>query len=244
MIKDMSNRDNLFFVGDIHGQFDALMFGYIQLGITGADMIISVGDVVDRGNKSVECLQFFLDASNAIMVRGNHEDMFVKGFVDDDSYMYNMQLFNGGGWVLDYPETYMKSLAFKTAQAPMSLTITHGDKKFGVCHAECPTDKWVDVEHPPTASIEEDCLWGRNKITDPKFEGQVIEGVDYTIHGHTPRKDVTVVGNQLFIDTGGQAISDTCGLTFLQWDGEKFTKYLVTYDHLEGGYVLSAGEVL
>jgi Icc-related predicted phosphoesterase len=41
-----------FIIGDIHGCFDELMELTEKVGLTDSDLLISLGDIVDRGNKA------------------------------------------------------------------------------------------------------------------------------------------------------------------------------------------------
>ncbi|MBO9202177.1 MULTISPECIES: metallophosphoesterase [Niastella] len=62
-----------FIVGDIHGCYDELMELIEKVGLTAEDMLISLGDIVDRGNKSKEVYEFFLNRPNSVVLMGNHE---------------------------------------------------------------------------------------------------------------------------------------------------------------------------
>jgi serine/threonine protein phosphatase 1 len=62
-----------FIIGDIHGCFDELMELTEKVGLTDGDLLISLGDIVDRGNKSKEVYAYFLNRPNSIVLMGNHE---------------------------------------------------------------------------------------------------------------------------------------------------------------------------
>jgi len=62
-----------FIIGDIHGCFDELIELTEKIGLTDNDMLISVGDIVDRGNKSKEVYEYFLNRPNSKVLVGNHE---------------------------------------------------------------------------------------------------------------------------------------------------------------------------
>lgn len=70
-------------VGDVHGcmeELDMLLekiqFRRMPRGAESdaADILIQVGDVVNKGPGSLEALQFFMETANAYAIRGNHED--------------------------------------------------------------------------------------------------------------------------------------------------------------------------
>jgi hypothetical protein len=61
-------------VGDIHGSYDELLALVELAGIGERDTIVAVGDLVDRGPKSREVVEFFgADPARRRSVRGNHE---------------------------------------------------------------------------------------------------------------------------------------------------------------------------
>lgn len=78
-------------IGDIAGRFDELLL--LLAKMPKADLILSVGDMVDRGPKSKEVLEWFMNTPNTEAIYGNHEDMMlgaVTGHATTD-------WFNNGG---------------------------------------------------------------------------------------------------------------------------------------------------
>lgn len=66
-------------VGDLHGNFESLEKVYNAFQLQGAGACIFLGDYVDRGDMSVEVLNFLLVlrqryGPNVVLLRGNHED--------------------------------------------------------------------------------------------------------------------------------------------------------------------------
>jgi len=59
-------------VGDIHGCYDEFMLLLRKCRHTEEDVVVSVGDVADRGPKSKETLEWFRGARRAYVVEGNH----------------------------------------------------------------------------------------------------------------------------------------------------------------------------
>ncbi len=60
-------------VGDIHGCYKELIKLLDEIGFTKNDLLIAVGDLVDRGPDSWKVVDFFKDTPNAFSVLGNHE---------------------------------------------------------------------------------------------------------------------------------------------------------------------------
>ena len=191
-------------VGDLHGHFDLLWEGLQKLDFDATvDRLFSVGDLIDRGPKSVECLEL-INAPWFHAVLGNHEDMMLCAM--DNSEERYLWLLNGGNWHVELPATkftYLKSLV---QTLPLTITVDTKNGPVGICHAEPATKAWTDI---PTVEQAFDMIWGRNVIRTKSIK---TEGVYKTIHGHTPIKQPIQVGNALFIDTGAFA---TGNLTIL-----------------------------
>jgi len=90
-------------VGDIHGQWDDLeqIFSNINFNISSGIKLLFMGDYVDRGLYSIECLSrllaFKLLYPNFIyLLRGNHEDLDsndIYGLSNECSFYYSVQTY-------------------------------------------------------------------------------------------------------------------------------------------------------
>lgn len=82
-----------FVVSDIHGFFDELITSLNEAGYDKNNLnhtLIILGDIFDRGRKPLEIYKFILSIpkENRILIRGNHEDLFLDLMEKDfpDSY--------------------------------------------------------------------------------------------------------------------------------------------------------------
>lgn len=67
-----------FVVADVHGFADLMKKGLVAAGFdaTNPDHIfVSLGDLTDRGDKNVECVEYVMSLPNRVLVRGNHDDL-------------------------------------------------------------------------------------------------------------------------------------------------------------------------
>lgn len=64
-------------VSDIHGNLPALEKLFKKE--TDWDLCISLGDVVNYGPWGNECVDFLEGLSKKILLKGNHEEYFIKG---------------------------------------------------------------------------------------------------------------------------------------------------------------------
>jgi serine/threonine protein phosphatase 1 len=83
-----------YLLGDIHGEIERLKeclqlvnFDYEK------DTLIQLGDVVDRGYSSFECVEELLKIKNLIAIRGNHDECFFQSMKTGGQNL----LFNQGG---------------------------------------------------------------------------------------------------------------------------------------------------
>lgn len=79
-------------IGDIAGRYDELQL--LLKKMPEADLILSVGDMIDRGPKSREVLEFFMNTPGTEAIYGNHEDMMVQAV--RDKWQVHLWLHNGG----------------------------------------------------------------------------------------------------------------------------------------------------
>ncbi|HCF8317217.1 TPA: metallophosphoesterase [Klebsiella pneumoniae] len=205
---------NIWVVGDLHGCYTNLM---TQLGRVDfdqeQDLLISVGDLIDRGSENVECLEL-ITMPWFRAVRGNHEQMMIDGLSANGNV--NHWVANGGGWFfyLDYDkEILAKALAHKATELPLIIELVTGDRKVVICHADYPHNEYEFDKPVP----EEMVIWNRDRVSDSQ-DGNVSEitGADLFIFGHTPARQPLKFANQMYIDTGAAF----CGrLTLVQIQG-------------------------
>ncbi|MGD1840237.1 MAG: metallophosphoesterase [Thermonemataceae bacterium] len=81
-----------FVIGDIHGCYDAFIKLLEQVNASDNDLIISLGDIVDRGNKSLELYRFFKERKYAVVLMGNHERKHLKGVLSYSQEIVKVQL--------------------------------------------------------------------------------------------------------------------------------------------------------
>ena len=93
--KDYEGR--ILAIGDIHGNFTKFMSMYNKIGVTDRDIVIFLGDYIDRGTENKAMLEWIMEESkkeNIIALRGNHEQMLLNFAYGIDKY--RMWLSNGG----------------------------------------------------------------------------------------------------------------------------------------------------
>lgn len=221
---------DVYFVGDLHGCYDLYRTALKLAGFRhGHDHIVCVGDLADRGDKSLECMaEFIFNKPRSHSVMGNHDMFLATAKVRSESA--GLLIYNGGHWALDLNPDTVDALSENILKnIPIFLTVHHRGKKYGIVHAEIPVqymdvgDKFIPVDWDETIHMIEDFgkrqkfagpywraidpyIWGRDVLGYHENTTQdipVVGGVDYTLHGHTVRKEPVMVKNRFYIDTGG-----------------------------------------
>ncbi|HBO38922.1 MAG TPA: serine/threonine-protein phosphatase [Pasteurellaceae bacterium] len=196
---DASKYANIYVVGDLHGCYDLLMqelaskqFNFEQ------DLLISVGDLIDRGPKSLECLRLIRQPWFEA-VKGNHECMAIDGMIGDDEYIRELWFLNAGDWFLSLSEDMREdtlNLIKLSAELPFVIELNDNNFKTVIAHADYPYNEYkfgLPLE-------QQQVVWERSRVEEG--DKSVIKGADIFIFGHTPMKEVTQMGNRLYIDTG------------------------------------------
>jgi serine/threonine protein phosphatase 1 len=219
-------KGRVFAVGDLHGEFYALMMALHAVEFDfKKDRVLFVGDIHDRGRSSEKCLELLREPW-ADSVLGNHELMMLESVDSDGSIMgggnslVEMWMANGGEWALEAPKqnrAEWRRLVLDTV--PLNWVVERRDgRKVLVCHAEPDPALLADVvtlkNRPiPIRELRGSLtIWGR-RILRIAGDGELsryqkqpllhpVEGVLFSVHGHTQLKMASWVNNQLFADTG------------------------------------------
>ena len=78
-------------IGDIHGCYAEFIELMEKIGVKDDDLIISLGDIVDRGNKSLELYHYFSKRTNSIVLMGNHERKHQNGILSYSQEIVKVQ---------------------------------------------------------------------------------------------------------------------------------------------------------
>ncbi|MEF3090390.1 protein-serine/threonine phosphatase [Raoultella scottia] len=196
---DGSGWRNIWLVGDLHGclaqltaKLRLLRFDPYQ------DLLISVGDLIDRGPQSAACLGL-LDRRWFRAVRGNHEQMALEA---QESGKPALWMLNGGRWFQESSPNARRQMAplfARCRQLPLIIELCASSQTHIIAHADYPASsyRW---QQPVDAS---QVLWNRQRLTD-HLAGRhgAIGGADHFWFGHTPLKQRYDSDNQHYIDTG------------------------------------------
>lgn len=197
---DGTKYRNVWVVGDLHGCYTGLMSELHRVDFDPAqDLLISVGDLIDRGTENVECMEL-LQMPRFRAVMGNHERLMLDALSPDGNV--NNWLMNGGQWffMLDTDQEILaRALVELVRRLPYIIELNTGQETIVIAHADYPDNEYQFGKEVPLFNV----VWARERISDSMDDiGGEISGADRFIFGHTPVKSPKTFWNQHYIDTG------------------------------------------
>lgn len=196
-------------ISDIHGEYDKFieMLNTIKFGKD--DKLYVLGDMVDRGSKSMEVVQHVMISPNMEAIMGNHEEMLIyavtqygitgsypttmlSGTDTQKSYKALRKLWYKDRSIAGAVIQYLKKL-------PLHKKIEVNGKEYLLVHAGI---KNVELEKNTT----DDFLWIREEFYQSKKEYPFT-----VIFGHTP---TYFIHGKTQIYKGSSIIGIDCGGTF------------------------------
>lgn len=217
-MKNLFGYSRVLAVGDIHGMYEKLIKLMEKIRFDQEDdLLVFLGDFVDRGPDSVRCLQYVYDLQHAypdtvICLLGNHEVMM-------SSYLIQKRL-NYNTVIADYADSWLENGGFETLkqldeletgiknellQWVENLPVKYQYQEFFFCHAG------VDPNVPLSVQNEFDMLWRRQQWWEQ------YKGVETIVVGHTPvqrvmkqaryAKPLFMPNNVIMCDTGAYMTS-------------------------------------
>ena len=192
-------------IGDIHGCYDELIALLQKCSYNPAtDHILAVGDLIDRGPKDTEVIQFFMaDPKRRRSLLGNHEDKHVRLF---------------DGTLSQKACALSQKICIQRMGALYSTAIDYFRtlplmEQIGDCivvHAA------YDQDSPSDSQYRNVLLRGRkkgekwDKDTKKAHWSEQYRGQKTIVYGHAVFEDIRIVNNTIGLDTGachGQYLS-------------------------------------
>lgn len=211
-------------IGDVHGQVKQLKKVLEAANVTREDLVIQLGDVVDRGDEPFKCMQVLYDLPHVVLVRGNHDAAFgsyTRGQrhpLDGHHGSYVTM----GKWRIaeSNMQTFVK--IFLKEQVPYYID----RHNFCYVHAGFNTYYRMDEQHETMLLWDRD-MWKRAMHIEETRPGEkliTVEGFKKIFIGHTPtiiydKEEPMYAAGVWNIDTG-------CGkggkLTIMDVETEQF----------------------
>lgn len=207
---DANKQGRDFVVGDLHGCLDELTTLLAHAGFNPKrDRLFSVGDLIDRGERSAACLSL-LEKPWFFSVRGNHEQMLLDHWKNpqqnslfDPSWLHTASADQLVDW-----ERLLSGL-------PHVIKVGMGPDAFYILHAELWENESLltpyMIEHAhfkDMAQAQAKVLWSRHVINmhwrnqDIKFHSPSLNKI---FCGHTIVQVPMIVERAIYLDTGAFA---------------------------------------
>lgn len=194
-MKNLFGYSRVLAIGDVHGMYEKLIKLMDKIHFTPEeDLLIFLGDYIDRGPDSGKCLQYVFDLQHScpdsvVCLMGNHEVMMTSYFMQKSSSYQNL--------IVDYADSWLENGGFDTLRQLNEMDINTREKlvtwasnlpvqfrhqEFFFCHAG------VDPDVPLVVQNEFDMLWRRQQWWEQ------YRGKETIVVGHTPVQKVKKSG--------------------------------------------------
>ena len=189
----MPNR--LIAIGDIHGCNIALRALIEAIEPMPDDTIVVLGDVIDWGPDSRDCVQQLIDLSGrcqVIPILGNHEELLLQA-LESDSALRSWLDFGGDQTLLSYPYDGSNIIDPAHVEFVRGCLDYFETDDFIFAHANCDPD--MPMDRQPSLKLRWEFL--DEPRQRPHFSGKNV------IVGHTPQTsgEVLDIGHTICIDT-------------------------------------------
>lgn len=191
----------IYVISDLHGwpleKFKALLE---RSGFGDEDFLFVLGDVIDRGDESIDLLRWMAVQPNVQLIMGNHESMMLActflftgekvnkdgelDLTEDDVLMLYNWIGNGGKATLeDFVDLIRKSpeeaqgVLDYIREAPLYEELTVNGRKFILVHAGLDN---FSPDRPLSDYAPDELIWTRPELDTAYFEDATV------IFGHTP----------------------------------------------------------
>lgn len=215
----------IYVMSDLHGEYDKFIEMLKLIDLKSTDKLYILGDVIDRGPKSLEIIDYIRKVDNIKLLMGNHESFCLQVLLKNN---YFDIWFNAGGettynQLKERDSEYICEFIKFISVLPKYLIIDN----YILVHAgvEIPEDFDSSVEVLMDLQDEDMLLWDREFITSDK----TING--YTVVcGHTPtmmfsdkskKASITHLNGKILIDCGAHFSQNRGRLGCLRLDDMK-----------------------
>jgi serine/threonine protein phosphatase 1 len=197
-------------IGDVHGCVDRLVALHEMIAEDLSERpcpdttLVHLGDYVDRGTDSAQVVDWLIagppvPADTFVNLMGNHEQMMLLAISGSDKEAAAHWLGNGGAdsllsWGINRsipPAEWASHLPVRHLMFLRDLTLMHRAGPYLFVHAGVQPGVALEKQ------TRQDILW----IREPFLSSRADHGA-VVVHGHTPKREPTVLPNRIAIDTG------------------------------------------
>jgi serine/threonine protein phosphatase 1 len=176
-------------IGDIHGCYAEFLELLDKIKLSDGDLLISLGDIVDRGPQSKELYEYFITRPNSIVLMGNHERKHLNGTLSYAQDIVKLQFGEHYEEFVQWTKTlpyYVETPEALIVHAAFENGISIDEQREDVLSGTNSGDRYLQTKY------EEGTYWSDHY----SGEKPVIYG--HHVVGDTPK----YLNNTIGIDTG------------------------------------------
>lgn len=182
-------NEKIFAIGDIHGCLYTLMSLLNSLPITSDDIVVFLGDYVDRGPHSRKVLDFLIELKRNnphwVFLRGNHEEVLLDYFI-------------GKGHIIFHPYTMLQWIHDDEVVIPRChLQFLNDLEDFYETDRYFFVHGGVDASKGLKEQTKEDLLWTYNILPGRDDQRTIVRG-----HQVVKEVELNYDRNFISVDTG------------------------------------------
>ena len=240
-------------VGDVHGFHLTLEALLEQLTLSAEDMVVFLGDLIDRGPGSYQVVQTVMNHPQCVSVLGNHEAMMLEQFTEERLARHDQEVVawwhNGGSsTVYSYEQAHTDGANELDERAMYAAVEKHQDW-LSTLPLHIVLDRWrlVHAGYDPTMVLDEqsegEYLWIRRPFHEATAP---VDPQRTVVFGHTPTTALpgpsrvewgTIWRSAVLLDDGRSA---SIGIDTCLFHRQPGAKHLTAYDLQTGDVVHQA----
>jgi serine/threonine protein phosphatase 1 len=183
----LDDGNSVWVVGDVHGYLKTFQLLIESLELQEGDMVVCLGDLIDRGPSSRQVLEFVSSRDDIVTLRGNHEEMLRLSLTPkyNGRMMKSWLKYGGLETLASFDPVHEVALSKATkwvnyiANLPTEIVLG----KYRLFHAGYDPNKSDDEQ------TDQDRMWSRALFGD---EG-IIDLNRQIIVGHTPVQKLGII---------------------------------------------------
>jgi predicted phosphodiesterase len=212
---DLRKTKKIVAIGDLHGDYQALVKVLEYTNSSQASILITTGDTIDRGDYTIEMLSFFMKNDRFIHLLGNHELMNLNAdlrYVSKGDFLsfggknQRIKAFSEGNEYWKY--LWSRNITYKIGD----IVFAHGGISLKIA-TKYKTIQNINQNFKASSDLQGSYgpLWYRDyaskpesEICDDLYRTLDILQANFMVMGHTIFKEITTRcrGKAIFIDTG------------------------------------------
>lgn len=205
--KEFRGRD-LLIVGDVHGCFDEVvdLINTVKCNSRRNFVTIFVGDMVNKGPKNEEMLDFIMKSKDIHCIRGNHEQAVLRTALKNRTGVKESNPRWANSWansLNDDQFEFLKNLPYTISIPILNIIIVHGGLH---PHKPLNLQDEHDMLHMRSLMWTRDDFHGHKLIATSKHEGSLWaecwRGPEHVYFGHDAVKKLQIESHCTGLDTG------------------------------------------